>query len=95
MPLLCCIGSPATHAPYRLLEEIPDLSSGNRDTGNMLIQGDNLDALKALQPYYAGKVKASILTHLIILGQLILSITCNGLHLKSVMLAFNAILGSN
>lgn len=47
----------ATHAPYRLLEEVPDLSHGDRDTGNMLIQGDNLDALKALLPYYAGKVK--------------------------------------
>jgi len=43
--------------PYRLLEEAPDLSHGDRDTGNMLIQGDNLDALKALLPYYAGKVK--------------------------------------
>jgi adenine-specific DNA-methyltransferase len=39
----------ATQAPY--------LSYGNQDTGNMLIQGDNLDALKALLPYYAGKVK--------------------------------------
>lgn len=47
----------ATHAPYRLLEEVPDLSLGDRDSGNMLIQGDNLDALKALLPYYAGKVK--------------------------------------
>jgi adenine-specific DNA-methyltransferase len=43
-------------APYRLLEEAPSLSYG-QDTGNMLIQGDNLDALKALLPYYAGKVK--------------------------------------
>jgi adenine-specific DNA-methyltransferase len=40
-----------------LLEEVPGLSQGDRDTGNMLIQGDNLDALKALLPYYAGKVK--------------------------------------
>jgi adenine-specific DNA-methyltransferase len=47
----------ATQAPYRLLEESPDLSNGDRDSGNMLIQGDNLDALKALLPYYAGKVK--------------------------------------
>lgn len=47
----------AASAPYRLLEEAPDLSHGDRDTGNMLIQGDNLDALKALLPYYAGKVK--------------------------------------
>ena len=37
---------------YRLLEETPDLS-----TGNMLIQGDNLEALKALLPFYAGQVK--------------------------------------
>lgn len=47
----------AAHAPYRLLEEAPDLSHGELDSGNMLIQGDNLDALKALLPYYAGKVK--------------------------------------
>lgn len=47
----------AMHAPYRLLEEAPELSHGDHDTGNMLIQGDNLDALKALLPYYAGKVK--------------------------------------
>jgi len=47
----------ATHVPYRLLEEEAQLSHGDRDTGNMLIQGDNLDALKALLPYYAGKVK--------------------------------------
>lgn len=47
----------ATQAPYRLLEEVAKHSHGDRDAGNMLIQGDNLDALKALQPYYAGKVK--------------------------------------
>ena len=44
-------------APYRLLEELPDLGAGDRDAGNMVIQGDNLDALKALLPYYAGRVK--------------------------------------
>lgn len=47
----------ATHAPYRLLEEVAKHSHGDRDAGNMLIHGDNLDALKALLPYYAGKVK--------------------------------------
>lgn len=47
----------ATKTPYRLLEEAREFSHGDRDTGNMLIQGDNLDALKALLPYYAGKVK--------------------------------------
>ncbi len=47
----------ASETPYRLLEEVRELSCGERDTANMLIQGDNLDALKALLPYYAGKVK--------------------------------------
>jgi adenine-specific DNA-methyltransferase len=47
----------ATHTPYRLLEQVPEYSHGVSDTGNMLIQGDNLDALKALLPYYAGKVQ--------------------------------------
>lgn len=47
----------AARSPYRLLEEEPDLSHGEPDAGNMLIQGDNLEALKALLPYYAGKVK--------------------------------------
>ncbi len=47
----------AERVPYRLLEEVPDLGAGDRDTGNMLIQGDNLEALKALLPYYAGEVK--------------------------------------
>lgn len=44
-------------APYRLLEAVDELSYGDLSTGNMLIQGDNLDALKALLPYYAGAVK--------------------------------------
>ncbi|MCY4055879.1 MAG: site-specific DNA-methyltransferase [Cyanobacteria bacterium MAG CAR4_bin_6] len=47
----------AAKTPTRLLEEAPELSHGNRDAGNMLIQGDNLEALKALLPYYAGQVK--------------------------------------
>jgi hypothetical protein len=47
----------AAQAPYRLLEEVSELSCGDPAAGNMLIQGDNLDALKALLPYYAGKVK--------------------------------------
>ncbi len=47
----------AEKVPYRLLEEVPELGYGDRDTGNMLIQGDNLDALKSLLPFYAGQVK--------------------------------------
>jgi adenine-specific DNA-methyltransferase len=47
----------AASVPYRLLEPVTDLSAGNADGGNMLVQGDNLDALKSLLPYYAGGVK--------------------------------------
>ena len=47
----------ASRAPYRLLEEAPELSVGDAETDNMLIQGDNLEALKALLPFYAGQVK--------------------------------------
>lgn len=41
----------------RILVENPDLSYGDQDTGNMLIHGDNLIALKALEQDYAGKIK--------------------------------------
>lgn len=44
-------------APYRLLKANPKLSYGDENTENMLIQGDNLDVLKALLPYYASKIK--------------------------------------
>lgn len=45
----------AGRAPYRLLEEVERYGDGSPQ--NMLIQGDNLETLKALLPYYAGKVK--------------------------------------
>ncbi|WP_061778982.1 site-specific DNA-methyltransferase [Sphingomonas sanguinis] len=47
----------AAAVPYRLLEAVPMLDGGDADAANMLIQGDNLDALKALLPYYKGAVK--------------------------------------
>ena len=47
----------AQKVPYRLLETVPELCVGDLNTENMLIQGDNLQALKALLPMYAGKVK--------------------------------------
>ena len=47
----------ARDCPYRLVELVPELSYGESDTDNMLIQGDNLDALKALIPTHSGKVK--------------------------------------
>ncbi len=62
MPTLTWLGRDevireAERVPYRLLEEAPELSAGDRDSGNLLIQGDNLEALKALLPFYAGRVK--------------------------------------
>jgi adenine-specific DNA-methyltransferase len=47
----------SSQLPYRLLEADTKFSYGDSETENMLIQGDNLEALKALLPYYAGQVK--------------------------------------
>jgi adenine-specific DNA-methyltransferase len=47
----------SSQIPYRLLETDTKNSFGDSDSENMLIQGDNLEALKALLPYYAGQVK--------------------------------------
>ena len=62
MPTLNWIGKEAVehhHAevPYRLVHCDGELSAGDPDAGNLLVQGDNLEALKALLPYYAGQVK--------------------------------------
>lgn len=62
MPTLNWIGKEAVvrhhkDVPYRLLEPAPDLSCGETDSGNLIVEGDNLHALKALLPRYAGKVK--------------------------------------
>lgn len=62
MPTLDWIGKKAVlnhhkQVPYRLLQCDAKLSAGDPDAGNLLVQGDNLEALKALLPYYAGKVK--------------------------------------
>lgn len=43
--------------PTHLLEPVAELSCGDSDSGNLIVQGDNLIALKALLPRYAGKVK--------------------------------------
>lgn len=45
--------------PCRVLERVPEksvLDSHGSDCGNMVIHGDNLEALKALLPEYEGKV---------------------------------------
>ncbi|MCX8472385.1 MAG: site-specific DNA-methyltransferase [Sediminibacterium sp.] len=44
--------------PYHTLEEVEDLHfQPEKGNGNLIIEGDNLIALKALLPEYAGKVK--------------------------------------
>lgn len=60
MPTLNWIGKEAVvkhhkDVPYRLLEPVPELSCGDTSSGNLIVQGDNLHALKALLPRYAGK----------------------------------------
>ena len=65
MPTLNWIGKEAVvkhhkDVPFRLLEPVADLSCGpaqGKDSGNLIVQGDNLHALKALLPRYAGQVK--------------------------------------
>ena len=62
MPTLDWIGKDAVvrhhkEVPFRLLEPDPDLSHGDPASGNLIVEGDNLHALKALLPRYAGKVK--------------------------------------
>lgn len=62
MPTLNWIGKEAVvkhhkDVPFRLLEPVQELSCGETDSGNLIVQGDNLLALKALLPRYAGQVK--------------------------------------
>ncbi|KAF0221141.1 MAG: DNA methylase N-4/N-6 domain-containing [Geobacteraceae bacterium] len=62
MPVLDWIGKKAVvehhkKVPFHLLKCNEELSVGEPGSGNLLVQGDNLLALKALLPYYAGQVK--------------------------------------
>jgi len=62
MPTLDWIGKKSVvnhhrEVPYRLIHCDKAKSVGDPDAGNLLVQGDNLEALKALLPYYAEKVK--------------------------------------
>ncbi|MDE2407229.1 MAG: site-specific DNA-methyltransferase [Xanthomonadaceae bacterium] len=67
MPSLNWIGKDAVvkhhkDVPFRLLEPVQSLSCAEdadnaADSGNLIVQGDNLLALKALLPRYAGQVK--------------------------------------
>ena len=62
MPTLNWIGKEAVvnhhHAvPFHLLKDVPELACADPGSGNLIVQGDNLVALKALLPRYAGQVK--------------------------------------
>jgi len=62
MPALTWIGKEAVvrhhrEVPYHLLEPVQERSYGDANSGNLIVQGDNLHALKALLPRYAGQVK--------------------------------------
>jgi adenine-specific DNA-methyltransferase len=62
VPTLNWIGKKAVEnhhrqVPFRLLKDVPELSVGDPGTGNLIVEGDNLLALKALLPYYAGQIK--------------------------------------
>jgi hypothetical protein len=66
MPLLSWIGKDKVvkhnkELPFRVLKTIKELSVGEVSE-NLLIEGDNLEALKALMPFYYGKVKCIYLT---------------------------------
>ena len=47
----------AEAVPYRLLREEPETGFGADRSQGLLVQGDNLEALKALLPFYAGRVR--------------------------------------
>ena len=62
MPTLNWIGKEAVakhhkEVPLLLLEPMPELSCGPADSSNLIVQGDNLHALKTLLPRYAEQVK--------------------------------------
>ncbi|ODS91704.1 MAG: DNA methylase [Comamonas sp. SCN 65-56] len=47
----------AAQVPYRLLHTVSSHGDAQAAADNLLIQGDNLEALKALLPFYRGRVK--------------------------------------
>lgn len=61
MPTLNWIGKEAVvnhdkEVPFKLLKKVKTASVGD-NSQNLIIHGDNLEALKALMPYYYGKIK--------------------------------------
>lgn len=61
MPTLNWIGKDAVvnhdkEVPFRLLKKVKSASVGD-NSQNLIVHGDNLHALKALMPYFIGKIK--------------------------------------
>jgi adenine-specific DNA-methyltransferase len=61
MPSLNWVGKEAVinhdkEVPFKLLKKVKSASVGE-NSQNLIIHGDNLEALKALMPYYGGKIK--------------------------------------
>ena len=61
MPSLNWIGKEAVvnhdkEVPFKLLKKIKTASVGD-DSQNLIVHGDNLEVLKALMPYYGGKIR--------------------------------------
>ena len=61
MPVIDWIGKKevlsAVRGAVRLLRGVCGLSAGDDEAGNLLVQGDNLEALRTLLPHYGGRVK--------------------------------------
>ena len=49
-------GKDAAKTPFKLLQ-LDKESSRGENFGNMIVQGDNLEVLKSLLPFYRGRVK--------------------------------------
>lgn len=93
--------------PFRVLERQYSFGeqgqhTENNDSENMIIHGDNLEALKALLPQYEGKVKC---IYIVILTPILMSILSSenavrlnfiihihASHSKNVLLTFDTIL---
>ena len=61
MPSLNWVGKEAVinhdkEVPFKLLRKVKSVSVGE-NSQNLIIHGDNLEALKALMPYYGGEIK--------------------------------------
>lgn len=62
MPTLDWIGRRAVvgyerEVPVRLLQEDPKISHNGEPSENIIVEGDNLETLRALLPEFAGRVK--------------------------------------